>query len=443
MSEVPSFGFKACQAPLLIEWDDKPSISVPCSKCGWCLMNRRNDLAGRALVEALDAPYCCMVTLTYRNNPDGSLSDGAHDFIPDHLSKFVRSERKRGKLRAAGLRYLATGERGPNGSKRCHYHVFMWFKDGRPKHWPSVQSSRDRVHLASWPHGHVTISETMSRGHMAHYVAYYAYKNGPDAVEQTPDGPRRLFAGPFFSRNPVIGHDFAVRLARDYAEQGLIPWDASYTLKAASSAGKDKRFYMQGRMRGVFMESFIAAWREKFKVDPPITDFLMEKYFDPVARREMARDDAYGVTAEILARRRPSEASIQFDLDHQDAALGPPDTSSLAVTLCQVNGVGAVLTALADKTATLHTADLERPFQITSDPDVSARMQLLRAGVAPADARALGRWLNRHWWQVEREADLAQRREAAAWASRRRSRRAEKPVQPMPRKIEGGSSRWA
>lgn len=443
MSGVQSFGFKACQAPLLIEWDDKPSISVPCGKCDWCMMNRRNDLAGRALVEALKAPYCCMVTLTYRNNADGSLSDGAHDFISDHLSRFVRSERKRGKLRAAGLRYLATGERGPNGSKRCHYHVFMWFKDGRPGHWPSVQSSRDRIHLASWPHGHVTISESMNRGHMAHYVAYYAYKSGPDAMEQTPDGPRKLFAGPFFSRNPVLGHDFAVQFARDHVERGIIPWDASYTLKAASSAGKDKRYFMKGTMRAVMMESFVEGWRAKFKSDPPITEFLMEKYFDPIARREMARDDAFGVGAEILARPRPSGASIQFDLDEQDASAAMPDVADLAVTVCRVEGGNAVLTAKADKTATLHAADPERPVLITCDPAVSARVQLLRAGVSPADARALGRWLNRHWWQVEREADLAERREAAARASRRRSRRAEMPIQPMAKKIEGGSSLWA
>ena len=427
MSEIQGFGFRACQAPLLIEWDGKPAISVPCSKCGWCVMNRRNDLAGRALVEALEASFCCMVTLTYRNSADGSLSDGAHDFIADHLSKFIRSERKRGKLRSAGLRYLATGERGPNGSKRCHYHVFMWFKDGRPKHWPSVQSSRDRVHLASWPHGHVTISESMSRGHMANYVAYYAYKSGPDAVEQTPDGPRKLFAGPFFSRNPVIGHDFAVQLANEHADKGLIPWDARYTLKAQSTSGKNKSFYMHGKMRSVFMESFVAAWRDKFKGDPPITDFLMEKYFDPIARREMARDDVYGVGAEILARPRPSETAIRFDLDEQDASSAMPDVPDLAVTVCRVEGVDAVLTAKADKTATLHAADPERPVVLTFNPDVPARAQLRRAGVSPADARALGRWLNRHWHEVERQADLSERRQAAVMASRRRELKVQLP----------------
>lgn len=427
MIDVHSFGFKACEAPLLIEWDDKPAISVPCNKCGRCVMNRRNDLAGRAMVEALDAAYCCMVTLTYRNNPDGSLSDGAHEFISDHLSRFIRSERKRGKLRSAGLRFLATGERGPNGSKRCHYHVLMWFKDGRPKHWPAVQSSRDRIHLPSWPHGHVTISETMSRGHMARYVAYYAYKSGPKAVEQTPDGPRKLFAGPFFSRNPVIGHDFAVQFARCHVEQGLIPWDASYTLKAASSAGKNKRFYMKGTMLAVMMETFVEGWRAKFKSDPPITDFLMEKYFDPIARREMARDDAFGVGAEILARPRPSEAAIQFDLDEQDVSAAMPHVGSVAVTVCRVQGSDAVLTAKADKTALLHVADPGRPFILTFDPGVPARAQLRRAGVSPADARALGRWLNRHWHEVERQADLQGRRQAAVMASRRRERKAQLP----------------
>ncbi len=411
----------------MISWDDKPAISVPCSKCGWCMMNRRNDLAGRALVEAVHAPYCCMVTLTYRNNDDGSLSDGANDFISDHLSRFVRSERKRGKVPASGLRYLATGERGANGSKRCHYHLFMWFKDGRPKHWPAVQSSRDRIHLPSWPHGHVTISESMNRGHMAHYVAYYAYKSGPDAVEQTPDGPRKLFAGPFFSRNPVLGHDFAVQFARDHVERGLIPWDASYTLKAASSAGKDKRYYMKGAMQAVMMKSFVEAWREKFKSDPPITDFLMEKYFDPIARREMARDDAFGVGAEILARPRSSQAAIQFDLDEQDASSAMPDVPDLAVTVCRVQGVDAVLTAKADKTATLLAADPERPVVLTFNPDVPARAQLRRAGVSPADARALGRWLNRHWHEVERQADLSERRQAAVMVSRRRELRVQLP----------------
>ena len=411
----------------MISWDDKPAISVPCSKCGWCMMNRRNDLAGRALVEAAHAPYCCMVTLTYRNNDDGSLSDGANDFISDHLSRFIRSERKRGNLPASGLRYLATGERGANGSKRCHYHVFMWFKDGRPKHWQAVQSSRDRIHLPSWPHGHVTISESMNRGHMAHYVAYYAYKSGPDAVEQTPNGPRKLFAGPFFSRNPVLGHDFAIQFARDHVERGLIPWDASYTLKAASSAGKDKRYYMKGTMRAVMMESFVEAWRAKFKSDPPITEFLMEKHFDPIARREMARDDAFGVGAEILARPRPSETAIRFDLDEQDASSAMPDVPDLAITVCRLQGGDAVLTAKADKTATLLAADPDRPFVLTFDPDVPARAQLRRAGVSPADARALGRWLNRHWHNVERQADLSERRQAAVMASRRRELKVQLP----------------
>lgn len=413
--------YKACLAPLLINPPRGASISVPCGKCRLCLLNKRNDLSGRAIVESEGAAYVCMVSLTYRNNPDGTLPPGASDFVTDHLSAFVRAERKKGKISHGGLRYLATGERGPQGSKRCHYHIMLMYRDGRPAHWPRVSSSRDRVHLPTWPHGHLTISESDDPARLARYVAYYAYKNSANAFEETPLGRRRLFAGPFFSRSPVLGYSFAVSVAREYAEKGLCPASAAYRVKGARSNGKTGEFYFRGTLRDVFASEYVKAWRELNGSDPLPSDFITSRFYDPIAHREMASDEASGIASEVLGRPRPSSASVQFDLDEQDASAFSPDVSDLAITRCRVAGVQALLTARSDKTALLEVPGVSLPFRLSSDPDVSARQQLLAAGVGFSDARALGRWLNQHWWASERLSDLAERKAAAARASPRRS----------------------
>lgn len=432
-----SFTFKACLAPLTINPPQGASISVPCGKCSWCVRNRRNDLAGRAIVECDNAAYVCMVTATYRNNPDGSMPDGALDFIPDHLSRFIRAERKRGKLPPGGLRYLATGERGPNGSKRCHYHALLIFKAGRPPHWPSVASSKDRVHLASWPHGHVTISESPDHKRLARYVAYYAYKFGPDTFEETPDGPRKLYAGPFFSRNPVLGHDFAVSAAHEWAAKGLVPHDAGFSMKGQSSLGLTGNFYFRGTLQGVFVSEYVQEWRRLYGSGPIPSDFIMSKYHDLVARKEMAAAAVSSLDAEILSRRRPPASSIQFDLDEQDAAAFSLPVSDVAMTRCRLSGRQAVLTARSDKTALLEVAGMSAPFHLASDPDAPARQQLLRCGLSYADARALGRWLNKHWWASECRAADAERKANAARVARRRNLKASRRAAGDP---WGGSS---
>lgn len=419
--------FKSCLAPLMMNPPHGPSISVPCGKCRLCLRNRRNDLAGRAIIESHGAAFVAMVTLTYRNDPDGSLPPGASDFVTDHLSLFIRAERKKGKIPPCGLRYLATGERGPNGTKRCHYHVLMIFKDGRPAHWPAVSSGRDRVHLPTWRHGHLTILESDDHQRLARYVAYYAYKTGPSSFEETDNGPRRLFAGPFFSRNPVLGHDFAVSVAREYAEKGLCPHDASYSLKGQWSKSVTGRFYFRGTLRDVFVTEYVDAWRRLNGSDPLPSEFVMEKFYDPISRREMASDAIASLDAEILSRPRPSASSVQFDLDEEDASAFSPDVSDLAITRCRVAGVQALLTARSDKTAILEVPGVSAPFLLSSDPDAPARQQLLAAGVGFGDARALGRWLNKHWWASERPSDLAERKAAAARVSPRRSIKSSRP----------------
>ena len=108
-------------------------FKMPCRKCGSCLGNRKNDLVGRMLAEAMSCYDVWVMTLTYDDArlPDPETEEnGAYMRYPEHIAKMVNALRMQG-LRATGSRvdftYFAVWERGELHG-RGHWHLIIFWR---------------------------------------------------------------------------------------------------------------------------------------------------------------------------------------------------------------------------------------------------------------------------------------------------------------------------
>jgi len=116
-------------------WRHVPSDTVNyrvCGKCNGCRYHRHNVAVAKASAEAESAACVLSLTLTYRNNPDGSVPDSAVHLDYDDLRRFWAY------LRADGYKFrkVWVGEYG-NKNGRGHWHTLVYFQ------W-------DDEHLALW-----------------------------------------------------------------------------------------------------------------------------------------------------------------------------------------------------------------------------------------------------------------------------------------------------
>lgn len=218
-------------------------LTFACRVCNDCIAARKNDWVARCMAEKASMGNALVITLTYRDNPDGTKPQGATAFQYSHVQNFLKRLREwyfeeyntRGEIS-----YLVAGEIGSKGTKRVHWHLVIFSK--RPilpagkwwdKYMKPLKSFRDlvfgkknRYHWSLWEHGHINILEPDQRG-MA-YVVKYALKDMFNVVKSQNtmrQSKSENHGASYFrmSKLPPIGMRFLIEKCERWEELGAVP----------------------------------------------------------------------------------------------------------------------------------------------------------------------------------------------------------------------------
>lgn len=155
-------------------WDkqDETTNWIPCGKCEGCRIDKANDNATKAYLEAQNWAENAFLTLTY---------DNAH--LPKHRTLLKRDlqlfwKKLRKKIYPRKIKYLACGEYGPT-TLRPHYHCAVF------NYWPSdakfykCNEVGDKLYTSKelnkvWENGYVIVGNLTYES--AAYIARYVYK---------------------------------------------------------------------------------------------------------------------------------------------------------------------------------------------------------------------------------------------------------------------------
>lgn len=177
-----------CESPkYLVERD----VTVPCSKCAFCLATRRSDWVSRLIQEWKHSSASSFVTLTYANAHLTFLK-GTAQLVKADLQKWFKRVRKAGYK----FRYYAVGEYGSQ-TYRPHYHVLLF--GTVPEHVIRKTWDKGTVHI-----GRVTYSS-------CGYCTKYVINSKVSLMKHNREPP---FAT--MSRRPGIG--------ASYLTQAMIAW---------------------------------------------------------------------------------------------------------------------------------------------------------------------------------------------------------------------------
>lgn len=205
-----------------------------CRRCKLCLTNRTNDLVGRAIAESRVSDLTLSVTLTYAGD---SVKNVVHCY--EDVQKMIRAQRDAG----IKVRYMIAGEFGETFG-RVHWHCVLFW---RGSDLPQVELER-RINWAFWPHGYSYFQQP-DYGGLAYALKY--------AVKDAKPGTVNPFQP---SKKPPIGHDYFVAMAHDIADKGLPLHDPSYSFADVTYKGKTRQFWLQGRMREIYVKAYLDRW---------------------------------------------------------------------------------------------------------------------------------------------------------------------------------------
>lgn len=254
---------------------------VKCGQCRICIANRIKDLVGRCLAEQAHATNCFAVTLTYADNPIGSVVLQYRD---------VQLMLKRLRADGYSVRYLCAGEYGERKG-RAHWHCALFFRGAIPL----VEQDR-RVNWKYWPQGYSFFQTADARGFS--YICKYVLK---DARQRVHVKQLRL------SKYPPLGASYFQELADRMVAGGFALHEPTYSFAAVTTrdpkTGRSapRKFWLADRSLELFLERYVSQWEATYGREPPGTPFLWEKYYDPIARKERLLDEA-SFEAELAGR---------------------------------------------------------------------------------------------------------------------------------------------
>lgn len=184
-----------CKSPF---FHKRLQVQLPCGKCIFCRINRRNKWAARLILEKSLHAQACYVTLTY---DDASLPS------PPSVSKremqlFLKRLRK--AIEPQRIRYYAVGEYGDQ-FLRPHYHLIIF---GLPPN-PQVKKLIHDV----WGKGHTKV-DACENACMRYVAGYVAKKYTSDKADRIGKELEKEFA--LMSRRPALGSE-ALKLFVDDA----------------------------------------------------------------------------------------------------------------------------------------------------------------------------------------------------------------------------------
>lgn len=145
-------------------------LMIPCGKCQGCIIDKANEWATRAMLEAQNWPKNSFLTLTYDNDH----IPANRTLVKADLQKFWKRLRKTGE----NIRYMACGEYGPR-TLRPHYHaiVYNYWPDDAKIYKDNIVG--DKLYTSEklnkiWSKGYVIVGNVTYES--AAYVARYVFK---------------------------------------------------------------------------------------------------------------------------------------------------------------------------------------------------------------------------------------------------------------------------
>lgn len=237
-----------------------------CRVCDECVATRKNDWVARAMAERATSTEAFLITLTYRNNPDGSQPDGARAFRYQHVQTFLkrlREEYARQYQARGEIRYIVAGERGEKRD-RVHWHMVIfadrpistlgkwvdYFK--RALLGPRVGKKKALDFWSMWDHGQVDVHEPTQAG-MA-YVLKYALKDQFNEVKSRRTGrftQSEQHAASYFrmSKKPPIGFRFLEKRLDEFETERIVPVKAQLRVPGYSGY-----WWPKGKLREYFLD---------------------------------------------------------------------------------------------------------------------------------------------------------------------------------------------
>lgn len=187
-------------------------LSLPCSRCDYCLLQRSRDWALRLVHEKQSHEKSCFITLTYapEHLPEGGT------LVKRDFQLFMKRFRKEF---GDGIRFYHCGEYGSEHF-RPHYHAIIFgvcFEDAvfhSKKRGVVLNTSPTLQRL--WPFGHSTVGNVTVES--CAYVARYCMKK----MHRQADLKRGV--EPEYSTmslKPAIGHDWYTKYKDDCSKDFL------------------------------------------------------------------------------------------------------------------------------------------------------------------------------------------------------------------------------
>lgn len=281
-----------CISPRQLE----DGTQVRCRNCWQCRAARIDDWVGRCIAESKTVAGANAITLTYgrdKSTESVTYGDAEHEraavLTYSDVQKYFKKLRKVRKRGPNGekygypCRYFVTGEYGSQKG-RAHWHVIVFWLERVPPHEVGKRFLEEH-----WDHG-VSFWTAPSYEDFR-YNCKYILKGMGEAERQ---GHLSM------SKKPLLGAAYFVRMARDYAKQGLAPKDGYYTFpEALRKNGQRVRFELSGAAKALFIEAWAKAWGE-FHGDKPMphSDWSAQ-HLDPVRV-----DEWLPLTRKLLSARK-------------------------------------------------------------------------------------------------------------------------------------------
>lgn len=340
---------------------------VKCNRCSWCRRNRVKDFVGRALAEQAVSSAALALTLTYAGD------------VPQATSLYyVDVQLMLKRLRADGfsVRYMCAGEFGEKKG-RAHWHCVLFFV-GRVPHLPIDR----RVDWKYWKAGLVYAQRAEKEGFQ--YLMKYSLK------DDTQNGFKKLLR---LSKRPPLGFEFFANMAQRMVDAGLAVHNPEYAFAHVRARGKDGvyrpvKFWLSDTSLDMFLYEYVLRWRHAYGAMPPDTEFLWEKYHDPIAKDELA-NSFVDLEQQVALRRK---VAVEFAMKQSRIPLEfPVQTGWLLLpggnlAVAYSNG-GLVIIKEGEKW------HLDAGSG-NGESGVSLLAQLRRLGLSAEDVSSVRRWLS-------------------------------------------------
>lgn len=285
-----------CISPVTVKTPNGAQL-VACRECWQCRQRKIDDYVGRCIAETKTSVKAHAFTLTY-----GTDEEGSADHIRARILMYTDVQKFFKKLRSAGYpcRYFVVGEYGDRKG-RAHWHGMIFWQGAVP----AMPIRKKRVFaLPQWEHGYSFIDDPSVSA--VRYACKYIQKDMHKA------GRQGMHA---FSRFPPLGSEYFKQLAEQYVRTGKAPNTLDYTFPEITRLNRDTgrrelvKFRMQGKAAEIFLDHFLAKWREHHGSRWVPTSEAVEEYTDKRARREM--DLAQGPQIPVSKPETPAEAEAR------------------------------------------------------------------------------------------------------------------------------------